>query len=67
MNPKYRISDWPCSWEEHELVQLRDGMQRSLRDKLIWLEETMLFVRKLQAAPRTREAPPAYGEGESAS
>jgi hypothetical protein len=66
MNPKYQISDWPCSWEEHELVELRDGMRRSFRDKLIWLEEATAFAKRLQAtSPRTHEISPAYGEGES--
>ena len=61
MSSKYHISDWPCSWEEHEMVELRDGMRRSFRDKLIWLEEATELVRRLQAAPVVKESTPSYG------
>jgi len=43
---------WPCDWESHRISQLRRSAARSFRDKLIWLEETTEFVKKLQAAKR---------------
>ena len=63
MKPKKLISDWPCSWEEHELVELRDGMRLSLREKLIWLEAMTEFAEKLSAGAKTRETPPDYRAG----
>jgi hypothetical protein len=43
---------WPCDWDGHELAQLRRDASRTFRQKLIWLEETTEFVKKLQAAKR---------------
>lgn len=38
---------WPCDWDSHELAQLRRDASRSFREKLIWLEETTEFVKRL--------------------
>jgi hypothetical protein len=59
MSDKKLISDWPCSWEEHGLVELREGIRMSFREKLIWLEEATELADRLQAN-RVKESPPAY-------
>jgi hypothetical protein len=51
------ISEWPCSWKEHELVELRDGMLLSFREKLLWLEEATEFARQLQKGHPSKETP----------
>jgi hypothetical protein len=61
MKRKPLISEWPCSWEEHELVELREGMRMSLRDKLVWLEQATEFANKLQASPKVQQTSPDYG------
>ena len=61
MKPEKSISDWPCSWEEHELVELSEGMKMSLREKLVWLEEATAFADRLQAGRRV-----ARGTGQAA-
>jgi len=43
--------DWPCTWEAHELEQLRHGMSMSFLQKLEWLEGALAFAQKLQDAP----------------
>ncbi len=59
------ISDWPCSWEEHELVELRHGMHESFRSKLEWLEgatefaQKMLHARHVPAPTATKDRPAA--------
>jgi hypothetical protein len=45
-------SAWPCSWEEHELMELREGKRMSLREKLEWLEGAAEFVRRLEEGRR---------------
>ena len=45
--------DWPVTWEEHEIMELRRGAKMSFRAKMEWLEETLEFARRLQAAPRS--------------
>jgi hypothetical protein len=50
MNTAPDSEAWPCDWESHRIAQLRRSAARSFRDKLIWLEETTQFVKKLQAA-----------------
>jgi hypothetical protein len=52
MTIKKITEPWPCDWDGHELAQLRRDASRSFRQKLIWLEETTEFVKKLQAAKR---------------
>jgi hypothetical protein len=60
MNPAADSEAWPCDWESHRIAQLRRSAARSFRDKLIWLEETTEFVKKLQAAkPQDRPAMPS--------
>ena len=43
--------DWPCTWEAHELEQLRHGMSMTFLQKLEWLEGALAFAQKLQDAP----------------
>jgi hypothetical protein len=45
-------SDWPCTWDTHEIEQLKHGMRLTFRQKMQWLEDTTAFVQKLQAASR---------------
>jgi hypothetical protein len=59
------ISDWPCSWEEHELVELRNGMHESFRSKLEWLESASDFAQKMLHA-RHVPAPTAAKNGPAA-
>jgi hypothetical protein len=56
-------SDWPCTWEAHELEQLKHGMRMTFRQKMQWLEDATDFARKLQAGRSltTQEAEAEYG------
>lgn len=51
-------SAWPCSWEAHEIEELREGVRHSFREKLIWLEEMTEFAEKLQASASLKETSP---------
>jgi hypothetical protein len=51
-------TEWPCSWEAHELEELREGVTRPFREKLIWLEEMTEFAGKLQASASLKESSP---------
>jgi hypothetical protein len=56
---------WPCSWEAHELEQLRHGRRMTFRQKLVWLEDATEFVRQMQAARTALISPGAESRKKS--
>jgi hypothetical protein len=45
------LEDWGSDWDVHKEQQLVDASRASLREKIVWLEESHRIILRLQKQP----------------